>query len=76
MIKRRLTKEFKMMGMRLKKDDLIIATKDEIMVIYTDDNSLKSICVTVSLKERYCTPLEIETYLTTIRDNSIEDNLV
>ena len=75
MKKRRLTEEFKSMGMRYKKDDLVLITEDSFLIMYTDDDSLKTICIEIAFKERHMTKHEIDTYKKMFIEKSTEDNL-
>lgn len=76
MEKRRLLENFESMGMRFKKDDLVIITNDSFLVIYTDEDSLKSVCIEILFKERRMTDLEIDTYKEIIIDKSVEDGVL
>ena len=76
MEKRRMTKAFNMMGMRISVNDLIIITENEFMAIYSQDNDGVQVSICITLKLDNYSEYERNQHKEQIISNSIEDNLI
>ena len=76
MEKRRITKAFNIMGMRILVNDLVIITEKEFMVIYSQSNDGVNVPICISLKLDNYSTKEINELKDKIITNSSVDNWI